>query len=41
MKQKLSQAKPENIAQASRVEGVTPAALTLVLAKLRKEARRA
>jgi tRNA uridine 5-carboxymethylaminomethyl modification enzyme len=41
MKQKLSKAKPENIAQASRVEGVTPAALTLVLAKLRKEARRA
>ncbi|WP_419740584.1 tRNA uridine-5-carboxymethylaminomethyl(34) synthesis enzyme MnmG [Ruegeria sp.] len=37
MKQKLSQAKPGNIAQASRVEGVTPAALTLVLAKLRRE----
>ncbi|WP_120633038.1 tRNA uridine-5-carboxymethylaminomethyl(34) synthesis enzyme MnmG [Ruegeria sp. EL01] len=39
MKQKLSQAKPENIAQASRVEGVTPAALTLVLAKLRRDQR--
>lgn len=37
MKQKLSQAKPANIAQASRVEGVTPAALTLVLAKLRRD----
>lgn len=37
MKQKLSQAKPGNIAQASRVEGVTPAALTLVLAKLRRD----
>ncbi|WP_171124086.1 MULTISPECIES: tRNA uridine-5-carboxymethylaminomethyl(34) synthesis enzyme MnmG [unclassified Ruegeria] len=37
MKQKLSNARPENIAQASRVEGVTPAALTLVLAKLRRE----
>lgn len=36
MKQKLSQAKPENIGQASRVEGVTPAALTLVLARLRR-----
>ncbi len=36
MKQKLSKAQPENIAQASRVEGVTPAALTLVLAKLRR-----
>ncbi|WP_050604701.1 tRNA uridine-5-carboxymethylaminomethyl(34) synthesis enzyme MnmG [Ruegeria sp. 6PALISEP08] len=39
MKQKLSQAKPSNIAQASRVEGVTPAALTLVLAKLRRDDR--
>ncbi len=37
MKQKLSQTKPGNIAQASRVEGVTPAALTLVLAKLRRD----
>lgn len=37
MKQKLSQAKPANVAQASRVEGVTPAALTLVLAKLRRD----
>ncbi|CUK13763.1 Glucose-inhibited division protein A [Ruegeria denitrificans] len=37
MKQKLSQAKPINIAQAGRVEGVTPAALTLLLAKLRRE----
>ncbi len=39
MKQKLSAAKPANIAQASRVEGVTPAALTLVLAKLRRDLR--
>ncbi|WP_298851373.1 tRNA uridine-5-carboxymethylaminomethyl(34) synthesis enzyme MnmG [uncultured Ruegeria sp.] len=39
IKQKLSQAKPSNIAQASRVEGVTPAALTLVLAKLRRDQR--
>ncbi len=37
MKQKLSNARPENVAQASRVEGITPAALTLVLAKLRRE----
>lgn len=37
MKQKLSRANPENVAQASRVEGVTPAALTLVLAKLRRD----
>lgn len=39
MKQKLSAARPANIAQASRVEGVTPAALTLVLAKLRRDQR--
>ncbi len=39
MKQKLSQARPANIAQAGRVEGVTPAALTLVLAKLRREVK--
>ncbi len=39
MKQKLSQARPANIAQASRVEGVTPAALTLVLAKLRRDSK--
>ncbi|WP_171132675.1 tRNA uridine-5-carboxymethylaminomethyl(34) synthesis enzyme MnmG [Ruegeria sp. HKCCA6707] len=37
MKQKLSNAKPANIAQAGRVEGVTPAAITLVLAKLRRD----
>ncbi|WP_281973387.1 tRNA uridine-5-carboxymethylaminomethyl(34) synthesis enzyme MnmG [Ruegeria faecimaris] len=39
MKQKLSNARPENVAQASRIEGVTPAALTLVLAKLRRDQR--
>ncbi|MEM7088777.1 MAG: tRNA uridine-5-carboxymethylaminomethyl(34) synthesis enzyme MnmG [Pseudomonadota bacterium] len=39
MKQKLSRAQPSNIAQAGRVEGVTPAALTLVLAKLRRNQR--
>ncbi|WP_037315396.1 tRNA uridine-5-carboxymethylaminomethyl(34) synthesis enzyme MnmG [Ruegeria halocynthiae] len=37
MKQKLTQARPANVAQAGRVEGVTPAALTLVLAKLRRD----
>lgn len=36
LKQKLSCAKPETILQASRIEGVTPAALLLVLAHLRK-----
>ncbi len=39
IKQKLSKAKPANIAQAGRVEGVTPAALTLVLAKLRRDVK--
>ena len=33
---KLIAAKPENLAQASRIDGMTPAALTLVLALIRK-----
>ncbi|KUJ78183.1 tRNA uridine 5-carboxymethylaminomethyl modification protein [Ruegeria marisrubri] len=37
VKQKLSLARPGNIAQAGRVEGVTPAALTLILARLRRD----
>ncbi len=37
---KLSSARPRNLAQAGRVEGVTPAALTLILAKLRKTNRK-
>ncbi|TMV07197.1 tRNA uridine-5-carboxymethylaminomethyl(34) synthesis enzyme MnmG [Ruegeria sediminis] len=37
VKQKLSLAKPGNIAQAGRIEGVTPAALTLILARLRRD----
>ena len=36
LKQKLQRAKPDTILQASRIEGVTPAALLLVLAHLRK-----
>lgn len=36
LKQKLSRVKPETILDASRVEGVTPASLLLVLAHLRK-----
>ncbi len=39
LKQKLNQARPETIAQAARIEGITPAALTLVLAKLRQSRR--
>ncbi|MGL4237547.1 tRNA uridine-5-carboxymethylaminomethyl(34) synthesis enzyme MnmG [Tabrizicola sp.] len=36
LKQKLGRARPESILQASRIEGVTPAAMLLVLAHLRK-----
>lgn len=36
LKQKLIRARPESILQASRIEGITPAALLLVLAHLRK-----
>lgn len=39
LKKKLSFARPRNLAQAGRVEGMTPAALTLLLAKLRQEKR--
>lgn len=40
LKQKLSRAQPDSILQASRIEGVTPAALLLVLSHLRKPAER-
>ena len=40
LKQKLLRAQPDSILQASRIEGVTPAALLLVLAHLRKPAER-
>ncbi|MDA8585846.1 tRNA uridine-5-carboxymethylaminomethyl(34) synthesis enzyme MnmG [Rhodobacteraceae bacterium] len=39
--QKLIAARPETLGQAGRVEGMTPAALTLLLARLRKGVRRA
>ena len=39
LKLKLKQARPENLARAARVEGMTPAALTLLLAKLRQARR--
>ena len=38
LKQKLIRIRPETILQASRIEGVTPAALLLVLAHIRKPA---
>ncbi|MDL2406453.1 tRNA uridine-5-carboxymethylaminomethyl(34) synthesis enzyme MnmG [Rhizobium calliandrae] len=36
LKQKLVVARPKNIAQASRIDGMTPAAISLLLAYLRK-----
>ena len=39
LKQKLTKAQPANLHQASRVDGMTPAALTLLLAKLRQARR--
>lgn len=36
LKTKLGKARPSNLAQAARLEGMTPAALALLLAKLRK-----
>lgn len=38
---KLRKIQPTNIAQAQRIEGMTPAALTLILAQLRKARRKA
>lgn len=40
MKAKLLKALPATIAQAARVDGVTPAALTLILAHLKREGRK-
>ncbi|WP_102106617.1 tRNA uridine-5-carboxymethylaminomethyl(34) synthesis enzyme MnmG [Oceaniglobus roseus] len=37
---KLNQARPETLAQAGRVDGMTPAAMTLILARLRQGANR-
>ncbi|MFZ7091002.1 tRNA uridine-5-carboxymethylaminomethyl(34) synthesis enzyme MnmG [Primorskyibacter sp. 2E233] len=40
LKAKLNKVKPEDISQASRIDGMTPAALTLILAKLKQNSRR-
>ncbi len=37
LKQKLSRIRPESLAQAGRMEGMTPAALALLLARLRRD----
>ena len=39
LKTKLNRQRPANLAQAAKVEGMTPVALTLLLARLRKEMR--
>ncbi len=39
LKSKLSKARPDNLAQAGRLDGMTPAALALLLARLRRESR--
>ena len=36
---KLNRVRPSSVAQAARIEGITPAALTLILAHLRKQKR--
>ena len=41
VQQKLNQARPETIGQASRIQGVTPAAVSLLLVYMKRERRRA
>ncbi len=41
LKAKLLRARPESIHKAQQIEGMTPAAITLILANLRKAARKA
>ena len=41
LRQKLAAVRPETLGQAGRVEGMTPAALTLILARLRMAERQA
>ncbi len=41
VRQKLARARPSTVAQAGRIDGMTPAALLAVLAGLKKSARRA
>jgi tRNA uridine 5-carboxymethylaminomethyl modification enzyme len=36
---KLARSRPANLAQAKRIEGMTPAALALILAHIRKAHR--
>ena len=40
LKLKLTATRPATLAQAARIDGITPAALTLILAHLRRDARK-
>jgi tRNA uridine 5-carboxymethylaminomethyl modification enzyme len=40
VRQKLSRQRPETLGQASRISGVTPAAVSLLLVHLKKRGRR-
>ena len=40
VKQKLSEAQPQSLARASRLPGVTPAAISLLMVHLKKERKR-
>jgi len=40
LKSKLDQARPANLLQASRIDGMTPAALALLLARLKRDAQK-
>lgn len=39
LRQKLSRSRPENLSQAARIDGITPAALALILGNLKRQAR--
>ncbi len=41
LRTKLEAARPANLAQAGRIDGMTPAALTLILARIRQDGRKA
>ena len=40
LKAKLAVARPANLAQAGRIDGMTPAALTLILSRLRQDRKK-
>ncbi len=40
LKSKLAIRRPETLAQAAKIDGITPAALTLILANLRKSSKK-